>query len=835
MTCASNINRRITVKEAKKIVEKVKTFPLELGDSWYLIVQKWWNKFNHATEHCPDEGFDMPPINNEDLVEFKSTESNKTFYKLKDNMTESIKYSLVPETVFNQLKETFGVVDEQRDVIARKVVNSTVLKKDPFVEVYPLRLKIAKFNRRDDVRTLEVSYSDTFDQLKEKAFELLKIPSESRKNAQIMVEKNDYEFEAINEKLSPSLDSILQMDMVFYVEDSNTRVLRSSGRNADDLNGNPRRASANNSSSQNYPQGLCGLQNLGNTCFMNSALQCLSNVPELTDYFLSKKVGEEINSSNVLGTGGKLAKAYQELIREMWSGNAPSVKPYTFKCIIGTFAPRFNGYNQQDAQELMAFLLDGLHEDLNRIYDKPYVEEKESDGREDKIVAQESWTGYKKRNDSIIVDLMHGQLKSTVTCNICSKTSIKFDPFCFLSVPVPTKERQQQSTILIFHKSEWQKFNVSHTNKTQVKQITALFKKRLNLSENERLVLATTYGHGKTILDEELLVPQQYSYSGFGSGRTLVGYVCQNGPLILVENNSSATFPKTLSYPIVLNFENSITADRIIQTVAPFMAASIWREHKLTAAVQNADYQPIFDAIKDIGYEANGENAVSLLKNHIEEDNNNPTGPVTILITWNETDHFLTTSQLDNTQSEDVVLQSSLKRHYTLEECIEMFTMREQLEANEAWYCPNCKKHQCAFKKLDVWELPRILIVHLKRFLYTRYNREKIDTEIVIPVKNFSPKDKVANQHHTPVTYDLIAISNHMGGLGSGHYTAKAFCKTTQRWCDFNDSSATPCNDLSDPLTSREAYILVYRQRNESSRSRNDFKQSDAENMDTSA
>lgn len=56
--------------------------------------------------------------------------------------------------------------------------------------------------------------------------------------------------------------------------------------------------------------------------------------------------------------------------------------------VIGQFAPRFNGYAQHDSQELLAFLLDGLHEDLNRIHKKPYIEEKESDGRPDEVVSK---------------------------------------------------------------------------------------------------------------------------------------------------------------------------------------------------------------------------------------------------------------------------------------------------------------------------------------------------------------------------------------------------------------------------------------------------------------
>ncbi len=58
------------------------------------------------------------------------------------------------------------------------------------------------------------------------------------------------------------------------------------------------------------------------------------------------------------------------------------------------------------------------------------------------IVANEAWADYRRRNDSIIVDLFHGQLKSTLVCPDCSKVSVKFDPFCFLSVPLPSRQKE---------------------------------------------------------------------------------------------------------------------------------------------------------------------------------------------------------------------------------------------------------------------------------------------------------------------------------------------------------------------------------------------------------
>lgn len=62
---------------------------------------------------------------------------------------------------------------------------------------------------------------------------------------------------------------------------------------------------------------------------------------------------------------------------------------FALQWTIAKYAPRFNGFQQQDSQELLAFLLDGLHEDLNRVHEKPYVELEDSDGRPDWEVASE--------------------------------------------------------------------------------------------------------------------------------------------------------------------------------------------------------------------------------------------------------------------------------------------------------------------------------------------------------------------------------------------------------------------------------------------------------------
>ncbi|GAP88489.2 putative ubiquitin specific peptidase 11 [Rosellinia necatrix] len=190
--------------------------------------------------------------------------------------------------------------------------------------------------------------------------------------------------------------------------------------------------------------GCVGLTNLGNTCYMNAALQCLRSVEELTKYFLVGEWEKELNKSNVLAHNGDVAAAYAHLLKEIHKDPPPiSTAPRQFKHTIGRHAPQFSGYGQQDSQEFLGFLLDGLQEDLSRVKKKPYIEKPDSTdemiGDHDAIrkMADEVWDITRKRDDSVIADLFTGLYKSTLVCPMCDKVSITFDPFNNLTLQLP--------------------------------------------------------------------------------------------------------------------------------------------------------------------------------------------------------------------------------------------------------------------------------------------------------------------------------------------------------------------------------------------------------------
>ncbi|XP_004412641.1 PREDICTED: ubiquitin carboxyl-terminal hydrolase 2 isoform X2 [Odobenus rosmarus divergens] len=182
-------------------------------------------------------------------------------------------------------------------------------------------------------------------------------------------------------------------------------------------------------------QGLAGLRNLGNTCFMNSILQCLSNTRELRDYCLQRLYMRDLGHNSNAHTA--LVEEFAKLIQTIWTSSPNDVvSPSEFKTQIQRYAPRFVGYNQQDAQEFLRFLLDGLHNEVNRVTVRPKSSPENLDHLPDDEKGRQMWRKYLEREDSRIGDLFVGQLKSSLTCTDCGYCSTVFDPFWDLSLPI---------------------------------------------------------------------------------------------------------------------------------------------------------------------------------------------------------------------------------------------------------------------------------------------------------------------------------------------------------------------------------------------------------------
>ena len=190
-----------------------------------------------------------------------------------------------------------------------------------------------------------------------------------------------------------------------------------------------------------YNHGICGGQNLGNTCFMNSSIACLSNCTELTTYFLLGKYKNDINKSNKEGLSGKLANAWHDLLEEYWMTSSRSGNPSNVKAAVGKRVNKFNGFNQQDSNEFMTEFLSLLSEDLNKNDKKNYKELKEKqENEQDFDCAKRFWEQHLERNNSIITDLFSGLLKSEVICNDCGFDNVTFDPFNTLTLAIPNKK-----------------------------------------------------------------------------------------------------------------------------------------------------------------------------------------------------------------------------------------------------------------------------------------------------------------------------------------------------------------------------------------------------------
>ncbi|KAM7084840.1 ubiquitin carboxyl-terminal hydrolase 2 isoform 4-T8 [Molossus nigricans] len=338
--------------------------------------------------------------------------------------------------------------------------------------------------------------------------------------------------------------------------------------------GSPGRDTMNSKSAQ----GLAGLRNLGNTC--------LSNTRELREYCLQGLYARDLSHSS--RAHATLMEEFAKLIQTLWTSSLNDVvSPSEFKTQIQRYAPRFVGYNQQDAQEFLRFLLDGLHNEVNRVSGRPKSSPENLDHLPDDEKGRQMWRKYLEREDSRIGDLFVGQLKSSLTCTDCGYCSTVFDPFWDLSLPIAKR-----------------------------------------------------------------------------------------------------------GYPEV-----------------------------------------------------------------------------------------------------------------TLMDCMRLFTKEDVLDGDEKPTCCRCRARRRCVKKFSIQRLPKVLVLHLKRFSESRIRTSKLTTFVNFPLRDLDLREFAAeNTNHA--VYNLYAVSNHSGTTMGGHYTACCRSPVTGEWHTFNDSSVLPTS--SSQVRTSDAYLLFY-------------------------
>lgn len=822
-----------------------------IDDRVYLVPYKWWKETQlsesslirgvlYTASSQNSSSYGMKIISNilfsSDLVFNLRKDDNDDFISNGDSEDGRV-YALVPFDLWSKAIKWHGNVAS--DVMGMGA------------DVYPLKLKISVL-RETNIMTVRVGKRDNTADNYKRACKIFSVDSEVVRLWDFSGQTNLIfmnEWNRLTQDGQRQADQEIPLEIQVYAV-SEILNSRNEGKK-DDLAVQHSKVSSlmtngfGGISKAIGPLGLVGLENLGNTCFMNSAIQCLAHTPKLVDYFLGD-YSKEINHHNPLGMDGEIAIAFGEVLRKLWSIERTPVVPRVFKTKLAHFAPQFSGFNQHDSQELLAFLLDGLHEDLNRVKAKPYKEVKDEDGRRDEEVADEYWSNHLARNDSIIVDLCQGQYRSTLVCPVCHKVSVMFDPFMYLSLPLPSSTIRTM-TITVFStdgSAAPLSYTINVSKNGQCKDLLNALSIACSLKANESLLLAEVYSN--RII--RYLEDPSDSISLIRDGDRLAAYRLlkenENLPLVVFTHQRTEHYfrstKKPFGVPLIATLPNAATGrtiqDIFLKLMNPFIrsqgaASNVENDVENSSKDVKMDSSNMIDNKGTEDAAKNGDNVGSQFEfyhNSADEKNHETRTKIEIddlvsLTGESKQVHTLVNWEDKALEMYDIKLLISLPEIYkpglfmkkpepiSLYACLDAFLKDEPLGPEDMWFCPGCKKHQQATKKLDLWRLPEILVIHLKRFSYSRFMKNKLDTFVDFPIHDLDLSQHIAYKTQQPSPrYSLYAISNHYGNMGGGHYTAYAYHEEANRWYDFDDRHVHPISD-ENSIKSSSAYVLFYR------------------------
>lgn len=616
--------------------------------------------------------------------------------------------------------------------------------------------------------------------------------------------------------------------------------------------------------------GVTGLRNHGNTCFMNAVLQCLSHTDILAEYFVCDRYKDDLSkktkNSKKYGTKGEITEQLALLLKAIWTCQYDPEMSTAFKSVVDKYGSQYRGNLQHDAQEFLLWLLDKVHEDLNTGSTNKYKIMKSSYGKPDNVVAQETLNNHVRCNSSFVHKLFQAQFCSSLTCPKCKKQSNTFDPFLCVSVPVPQNHRQINLFVNVLYTSQQPRqvrIGVSVNQAANVKELREMLASDTGIDENHML-LTEVYDEGfhrtfsdcqplSVITENDPLYCVELPQLKEPTEQAYILLVWIN---VLVKGNLRERFgsPYTMQISRETSYEDlqKLLLKEMHATLADDVLTSSQTPGLFNIRVADPvatpaqDEHPCIDpCVEHPLYTEQIEQALALCA-----DDSGPQH-VKLILEWDEA----TKSNIIQDDSDQIEEHASVKQlktnsefgenSVTLEECFDFYTREETLGAEDAWYCPSCNRKQEVVKKLGLWTLPHILVIHLKRFRQQSKQRStaKLTMLVDFPLYGCDMTPHLANSdnptNYTTLettgwaswkkatrprqrqnfskyiddnVYDLYAICNHHGqDLQGGHYTA--FCRNpydTQWYC-FDDTRVEPLTESE--LVTNSAYMLFYQKR----------------------
>eukprot|EP01022_Parablepharisma_sp_SALTPOND_P025155 TRINITY_DN575_c0_g1_i1.p1 TRINITY_DN575_c0_g1~~TRINITY_DN575_c0_g1_i1.p1 ORF type:complete len:737 (+),score=82.87 TRINITY_DN575_c0_g1_i1:1257-3467(+) len=494
-----------------------------------------------------------------------------------------------------------------------------------------------------------------------------------------------------------------------------------------------------------------GIKNIGNSCYISSSIQCLKHTKLLWEFIESYNGRDTVDSSPTLPQDGEISKSFSELVQSLKDDNQ-SIAPHRFKKVIAAHSAQFSGTDQSDAHEFLTFLIDKLHEELKE----------------------------KETGESRIEDIFYGAFSSNIQCTHCGYKSVSKEPFMCISLPIEGNidciniilYTQSGHLLIVNFKYDDETIAVQAMKEEIQRQVIVGPLDIFLLIDNSTLV---PVADDQTIGD---ITRCKSSWQLYAVERLVVS----RDYLVKIDINKHSP-----SFLISCSLEQQDHVYALKETIRKFFIGNSGNDIDGTASrsiVQSLDFN-IMDSkvIRDGAMEyINLELKATIKSSELKQ-------------LW---------AKLPQKQIGAIKYKTE-ENFGTLHGCLNRFTGTEKLQGNNRWMCPSCKSFKDANKSIGYHKLPKVLIIHLKRFkVLGKKSRTKISTLVKFPlILLLTTTDQVTHM------YSLYAMMNHIGEIERGHYTA--YCrnlKNRNEWLEFDDNKVKPID--ASQLETDKAYVLFY-------------------------